>query len=148
MPKSIFFLLCVMFSFSSFGQEKVEWSYSYDSTSESITITAKIEEGWHLYSQHINENLGPVATAIEFEENKNQFKLVGKTVEPTPITEYDPNFEGDLSFFKDSVEFIQKLKVKTSGEIRGTITFMVCNEEMCLPPVDLDFNLMINKNEK
>jgi thiol:disulfide interchange protein DsbD len=137
-----------MFSFSSFGQEKVEWSYSYDSTSESITITAKIEEGWHLYSQHINENLGPVATAIEFEENKNQFKLVGKTVEPTPITEYDPNFEGDLSFFKDSVEFIQKLKVKTSGEIRGTITFMVCNEEMCLPPVDLDFNLMINKNEK
>ena len=137
-----------MLSFSSFGQEKVEWTYSYDSASETITITAEIEEGWHLYSQHINENLGPVATFIEFQENKNQFKLVGKTIEPTPITEYDPNFEGDLSFFKDSVESIQKLKIKTSGEVRGTITFMVCNEEMCLPPVDIDFNLMINKNEK
>lgn len=148
MPKSIFFLLCLMLSLSSFGQEKVEWTYSYDSESETITIAAEIEEGWHLYSQYINENLGPVATSFKFDENKTQFKLVGKTSEPEPITEYDPNFEGDLSFFKDSVEFTQKLKIKTSGEVRGTITFMVCNEEMCLPPVDIDFNLMINKNEK
>ncbi|MDG1331342.1 MAG: protein-disulfide reductase DsbD N-terminal domain-containing protein [Crocinitomicaceae bacterium] len=148
MPKSIFFLLCLLFSFSSFGQEEVAWTYSYDSDSETITITAEIEEGWHLYSQYIDENLGPVATAIQFEENKDQFKLVGKTVEPTPITEYDKNFEGELSFFKDSVKFTQKLKLKTSGEVRGTITYMICTEEMCLPPVDIDFNLMINKNEK
>lgn len=148
MPKSIFFLLCLLLSFSSFGQEKVEWTYSYDSESETITISAKIEEGWHLYSQYINENLGPVATSITFDKNKKQFKLVGKTSEPTPITEYDSNFEGDLSFFKDYVEFTQKLKIKSSGEVRGTITFMVCDETMCLPPVDIDFNLMINKNEK
>jgi hypothetical protein len=148
MPKSIFILLCLMLSFSSFGQEKVEWTYSYDSASETITIAAQIEEGWHLYSQHINEGIGPVATSFEFKENKDQYKLVGKTMEPTPITEYDPNFEGELSFFKDHVEFTQKLKLKTSGEVHGTITFMVCNEVMCLPPVDIDFNLMITKDEK
>lgn len=138
----------MMFSFSSFGQEKVEWTYSYDSETETIIISAEIEEGWHLYSQHIDESLGPIPTVFKFEEDKTFFKLIGKTLEPTPITEYDPNFEGDLSFFEGSVEFIQKLRVKASGEVRGTITFMVCNEEMCLPPVDIDFNIMINKHEK
>jgi len=148
MPKSIIFLFSLLLSLSSFGQDKVEWSYRYDSESEVIIFSAKIEEGWHLYSQHINEGLGPVATSFNFDENKKQFKVIGKTNEPTPITEYDPNFEGDLSFFKDSVEFTQKIKVKKSGEVSGTITFMVCNESMCLPPVDIDFNLMIVKDEK
>ena len=74
--------------------------------------------------------------------------MVGKTSEPTPITAYDPNFEGDLSFFENSVEFTQKLKVKKSGEVNGTITFMVCNKEMCYPPADIDFNITINKDEK
>ena len=137
-----------MLSFCSFGQEKVEWTVSYNSLSESITFTAKIAEGWHLYSQNIDETLGPVATSFQFEENKKAFKLIGKTGEPTPITKYDPNFEGDLSFFEESVQFIQKLKVKSSAEVKGSITFMVCNAEMCLPPTDFDFNLIIDKNEK
>ncbi len=137
-----------MLSFCSFGQEVVEWTVSYDSQSESISFTAKIEEGWHLYSQSIDESLGPVATSFQFEENNKNFKLIGKTMEPTPITKYDKNFEGELSYFEGSVQFIQKLKVKSSAELTGKITFMVCTEEMCLPPVDIDFNLMIDKNEK
>lgn len=147
MLKSIFFLLCITLSFSSVGQE-VEWTINYNSESGLLTFAANIDEGWHLYSQEINEGLGPVATSFKFEPNKKQFKLVGKTLEPTPITEYDPNFEGELSFFKDSVEFTQKVKVKSSGEIKGTITFMLCNDEMCIPPTDVDFNIMINTNEK
>lgn len=138
----------MMLSFCSFGQEKVEWTVSYDSQSESISFTAEIAEGWHLYSQEIDESLGPVATSFQFEKSTKEFKLVGKTMEPTPITKYDHNFEGELSYFEGSVQFIQKLKVKSSTEVHGKITFMVCNEEMCLPPTDIDFNLTINKNEK
>lgn len=148
MPKSIFFLFFLTLSFCSIGQDKVEWTINFDSETEIVTFTAQIEEGWHLYSQNINENLGPVATSIEFETNKKRFKVVGKTAEPTPITEYDENFGGDLSFFKDSVKFTQQLRIKSAGEVRGKITFMVCNETMCLPPVDIDFNLMINTDEK
>lgn len=135
-------------SFCSFGQEKVEWNVSYDSQSESISFTAEIAEGWHLYSQKIDESLGPVPTSFRFDKNTKELKLVGKTMEPSPITKYDPNFEGELSYFEGSVQFIQKLKVKSSTEVHGKITFMVCNEEMCLPPTDIDFNLTINKNEK
>lgn len=148
MPKNLFFLLSLMLSFCSIGQETVEWTVNYDSQSESITFTAKIEKGWHVYSQDIDETLGPVATSFQFEENKKAFKLIGQTMEPTPITKYDKNFEGELSYFEGSVQFTQKLKVKSSAEVNGKINFMVCNEEMCLPPTDFSFNLMINKNEK
>lgn len=148
MPKYLFFLLCATLPFCSIGQERVDWSVSYDSQSESITFTATIDEGWHLYSQDIDESLGPVATSFQLEENKKAFKPIGKTMEPTPITKYDKNFEGELSFFEGTVQFTQKLKVKSSTEVKGKITFMVCNEVMCLPPSDFDFNLKITKNEK
>ena len=147
MSKSLFFLLCLALPFCSFGQEKVDWVVSYDSEESVVTFTATLEDGWHVYSQHINEGIGPVATSFSFEPNAC-YKLIGKTSEPTPITKYDPNFEGELSFFEHSVEFSQRLKVKSTGEVRGKITYMVCNDSKCLPPTDVDFNLMINKNEK
>lgn len=147
MPKTVLFLLFIALSFSSLSQEKVDWKVDYDALTETLVFSASIDEGWHLYSQKISEEIGPVPTAFKFEKSK-QFKLIGKTAEPTPITEYDPNFDGELSYFKDSVQFTQKIKVKSTAEVKGVITFMVCTESMCLPPIDIDFNLTIDKNEK
>lgn len=145
MPKSLLFLSVLFLSFCSIGQNEVVWDVQYDAESESILFNATIEKGWHLYSQDINEGIGPVATAFTFETNKAVFKLSGSTTEPTPITEYDPNFDGELSYFKDSVQFQQKIKVKSAGEVKGFITFMVCDETKCLPPVDVEFNLTVGK---
>lgn len=147
MPKTVLLLLIVVLSFFSFGQEKVDWKVDYDPLTETIVFSASIDEGWHLYSQKISDEVGPVPTAFKFEKSK-KYKLIGKTIEPSPITEYDPNFESELSYFKESVEFSQKIKVKTTTEVKGVITFMVCTDEMCLPPTDIDFNLTITKNEK
>lgn len=144
MPKTLLFLLFIALSSSSFGQDKVAWAVNYDALTETIIFTASISEGWHLYGQEISEEIGPVPTSFKFEKNK-QFKLIGKTDEPTPITEYDPNFDGELSYFKDSVEFTQRIKIKSSVEVKGVITYMVCTEEMCLPPRDIEFNLTIDK---
>ncbi len=134
-------------SFCSFGQNEVVWDVQYDSETETILFNAQIQEGWHLYSQHINEGIGPVATSFTIEPNKSVFKLIDSITEPTPITEYDPNFDGELSYFKDSVQFKQKIKAKSAGEIKGFITFMVCDETKCLPPVDVEFNIMIGNDE-
>lgn len=148
MPKSLLFLSILLLAFCSFGQNEVVWDVQFDSESESIVFNATIEEGWHLYSQHINEGIGPVATAFTLEPNKSVFKVVGSASEPTPITEYDPNFDGELSYFKDFVQFKQKIKVKSAGEVKGFITYMVCDETKCLPPVDEEFNIKIGDEEK
>jgi hypothetical protein len=65
-------------------------------------------------------------------------------MEPKAIHEYDENFEAALDFFKTEVTFSRKVaKVKSGEVIKGYVTFMVCNEVMCLPPVDIDFSITI-----
>lgn len=144
MLKTIISLLFVFMISLSFGQEKVEWSYSFDSESSTIQVKAGIAEGWHLYSQYIENEIGPIPTSITFEENED-YVIVGKTIEPESLKEYDPNFEGDLNFFKDEVVFTQKIKLEKSTTVNGVVTFMVCNDTMCLPPTDIEFSITINK---
>lgn len=138
-------LLTLFFSFLSYWsvcQDQVNWNYAYNPVSAELEITATIANGWHLYSQHIANEIGPIPTSFEFEENR-AVKLIGQTAEPESIKEYDPNFEGELNFFKDEVTFVQKVEVESPTEIHGTVTFMVCNDVMCLPPVDEFFKIEV-----
>ena len=141
--KGILLIVSILLSVVSFGQEKITWNFSFDQESSTIRIEADIEEGWHLYSQSLENEFGPNPTKFEFVANEN-YKLVGSTIEPQPIKEYDENFEGDMSFFKDNVSFVQKVEDISASSIEGIVTYMVCNDEMCMPPVDLEFTITIN----
>ncbi|MFT6922013.1 MAG: hypothetical protein ACJA1C_001011 [Crocinitomicaceae bacterium] len=142
--KGIVLIISILLSAVAFGQEKITWSFSFDQELSAITIDADIEEGWHLYSQVLNNEFGPIPTKFEYVTNES-YKLVGGTVEPQPIKEYDENFEGDMSFFKDNVSFVQKVENTNASSIEGVVTFMVCNDEMCMPPVDLEFSITIKE---
>ncbi len=134
------FLLCSM---SLFAQDRVKWNFSYNPQTQEIQLKASISEGWHLYSQHINNTIGPVPTSFTFIENPN-VKFEGEVKEPAAIHEYDENFEAALDFFKNEVVFTRKIVKPKAGEvIKGYVTFMVCNDVMCLPPVDIDFSITI-----
>ena len=131
----------------TFGQiyDPVKWNYSVERTSEEeaeLTFTATIEKGWHLYSQYIEED-GPVPTAFDF--NKlNGAELVGTTSEPKGHTEFDPNFEITVTYFETQADFTQKVKVANAAQkIGGELTFMVCNDERCLPPEYVDFSFNV-----
>ncbi len=144
MLKSFFLFFLISLSFESYSQEKVLWSYHYDETNEELVLDAQIADGWHIYSQLINEGIGPIPTSFTYFENSD-VKLIGKTIEPESIREYDENFEGELNFFKENATFKQKMKVSTSTSVKGVITYMTCNDTMCLPPKDVEFVITINK---
>ena len=112
-----------------------------------LEMKAKIDKGWHLYSQNLPSDDGPIATEFTFKKNAN-YELIGKVKEPKALTEYDPNFDMDLNFFKESVTFIQQVKPKNPGDINivAEAYFMVCDAEKCLPPeyVDLAFKIVGN----
>lgn len=127
---------------SARAQSKIQWTYSYNETSNLLEITAVLAEGWHLYSQHVDNEIGPVPTSFAFQENP-QVKFIGKVTEPTPIQKYDENFEAMLDFFEGQVVFTQRVSIKGSTTISGSVTYMVCNETMCLPPVDEQFTIEI-----
>jgi thiol:disulfide interchange protein DsbD len=140
--KYVLLVLVMAFSGLAFAQDKVKWTVSYNDAEKQIEFRATIAGGWHLYSQFIQNDIGPVPTAFVFEEN-GRVTRVGKVTEPSPIHAYDENFEASLDFFKDEVVFVQKVAPGSRGIVSGYITYMVCNEIMCLPPVDYDFNVTI-----
>ena len=48
--------------------------------------------------------------------------------------------------YKDKVEFVQKLKLKSNikTNISGTVEYQTCDDKKCLPPKKLNFNVALN----
>ena len=143
--KLITFLLLGFSDFVGFSQEKVTWSNVYNAKTKNIEMSASIAEGWHLYSQFISNEIGPIPTSFTFTENEF-VSIAGKVSEPKAIQEYYENFEATLDFFKNEVMFTQKAVAKQTTVEEIIITYMVCNETMCLPPIDQKFTVEIKAN--
>jgi thiol:disulfide interchange protein DsbD len=128
-------------------QDPVKWTYTARKKSAQVyevVITATLPKPWHLYSQTTPKG-GPIATKIKFTPNplltlEGTTKEVGKLLD-----EYDPNFKVNVKYFGEKVEFVQtvKLKVKSKTNIGGTITYMVCDDEKCLPPATKSFSVAL-----
>ncbi len=131
----------------SFAQlSPVSWSFGVASASAEefdVTISAKIDKGWYVYSQFLDDG-GPVPTSIVFESEG--VELVGKSTEVSDHRKegYDNIFEMNLIKFGEKVDFKQKIKVPNGTKaIKGYLTFMTCNNESCLPPTDVDFEIVL-----
>ena len=122
------------------------WTYTAkkiaDKTYE-IHVTATIGSGWHLYAQDAGE--GPEPTTISFTKNP-LVKLDGATKENGKmVKEFDKNFNSVLKFYADKVDFVQVVKLKTNAAtvVKGSVTFMVCNDSKCLPPKTVPFSVKL-----
>jgi len=138
----LYILAVLSFFNTAFGQDKIHWEFKYDNSRKMLEMKAEIAEGWHLYSQHVANQIGPVPTQFTFEPVEG-INLIGVVVEPTPIQKYDENFEAMLDFFEGKVVFTQRVSTEKSGELKGKVTYMVCNDTMCLPPTDQEFIITI-----
>ncbi|WP_223653222.1 protein-disulfide reductase DsbD family protein [Hymenobacter psoromatis] len=106
-----------------------------------LTATATIAGNWHIYSQFIEDG-GPVATSFAFTPSPD-YELVGKVAEsPVPVKAFEKAFNMTIAYFPKRAVFSQKIRLKApQTTVKGTVTFMVCNDEKCLPPDDLDFSI-------
>lgn len=136
--------ICFIFSFNSFAQNVVKWSSYYSKETSELVIVANIEEKWHLYSQYISPNAGPIATKFVFSKNK-KVKIKGKPIEENVHAFYDENFGAHLAVFDEKAIFRQKTKVKQNTELKVTVTYMVCDDKRCLPPKDEIITVKIEK---
>lgn len=108
-----------------------------------VTITAKIEPGWHLYSL-TQPSGGPRATKITIDET-GPFKAEGKATQPKPKVAADPNFSlpGQPPFMTETFDgqavFTLPIKVAAdapAGAQKLTVKFyfQVCDDHQCLAP--------------
>ena len=134
------------------GQNRnlVSWSYSSKQIGDhdfELTLTARIEDKWHIYSQFIGEG-GPVPTSIKFKPSTD-YDQVGKVIEtPVPKKKFEEVFNMEVVFFEKEAVFTQKIKLKkTSATINGSVEFMLCNDNECQPPRTTDFIFNIKRTK-
>lgn len=124
--------------------DPVKWTFASTQEGEEyvISMSATVEEGWHLYSQHLESDEGPIATSFYWDPN-DKVEAVGVVEEEEYHTEYDPNFEMDLNFFEGTTTFRQKFKVVGDAipEVTGVVNYMVCDDARCLPPKDIFYKI-------
>ena len=140
---SLFALLTLLSATAAMAQNPVKWSFSTKDAGNcqvDLIMTGTIDEGWYTYSQFLESEDGPVATALTFQQQPH-FKLLGKAKEGGEIIKvHDKVFDMNLTKFKHKAVITQRVEVTDpSKPITGYITFMTCNDEMCLPPKDVDF---------
>lgn len=93
-----------------------------------LQFNATIDKDWYLYSNDFDENLGPIITEAEFIPHKS-YKLVGKLTAINPKKKYDDIWEGDVTFFKEHGQFIQKVVIlEDNPQIKGKISYQTCTE--------------------
>ncbi|EDM35429.1 thiol:disulfide interchange protein dsbD precursor [Pedobacter sp. BAL39] len=146
--KNLFLLVAGLFlSFSASSQilKPVKWSYAAKKTSKTeavLYLKATIDQGWHLYSQYMADG-GPVKTTFTFAPGKG-YAVNGKTVEPKPITKFEKTFDMNVSYFANSVVFQQKVKLTgATAVVKGTVEYMVCDDQQCLPPETIEFSIPV-----
>ncbi|MBC8053601.1 MAG: thioredoxin family protein [Sphingobacteriaceae bacterium] len=138
------------FSVSAQIENPVKWSFSsktIDDKTAEIIIRADIQTGWHVYSQFIEEG-GPVPTSFKFNPSAD-YSLLGKVSEsPKAISSFDKNFNMQIAWHEKQVVFKQLIKVNKSTSVKGVLEFMVCNDEKCLPPEEVEFTVAVTAKVK
>ena len=146
-------ILLTLFAFIAFNLhaqlEPVKWSFDVQKVNEQeydIILTADIDRGWSVYSQFSEADSGPLPTTIEIQEE--DVKIVGTAKESGRKKEsFDENFGVSLVKFSGKARFTQRVKVANdTTSVKGSVRYMTCDAESCLPPTDVDFELALNND--
>ncbi len=94
-----------------------------------IIFKAKIDKSWHVYSNDFDPELGPILIEFDFEADAS-YERVGKVRPVNAVKHYDKIWEGDVSYFENTAEMRQTIKVKSLPlHIEGTFDFQTCSDQ-------------------
>ncbi|MBL4716084.1 MAG: hypothetical protein JKX95_05565 [Bacteroidia bacterium] len=139
----------------------VKWKFATEKkTDQELELQFKvlIAKHWKVYGQDLDEG-GPIPTTFYFKPS-DKYELVGEFTpdetgyvfgvieEPEGTQFFDQIFEMQLKTFSNEAIFRQKIKVQSEEDfkIEGYLHFMCCDENMCLPPEEIEFEFFVSKN--
>lgn len=117
--------------------QPVSWTYDVSIGKENrpstLTLTAAMAQGWHLYSQFIDEG-GPIPTTFQFITNSS-YVLEGAVKETGDLARFhDETYDMMIGWYTDKVTFEQVFRpVEKAALIVVKIEYMVCNDHVCVP---------------
>jgi hypothetical protein len=110
-----------------------------------LHIVTAIDAPWHIYSQIQPKEAIAAPTEISF--TKNPLIIInGKAAEIGKKEKYEDKNLGIIQYqYSDKLEFVQKfsLKAAVKTNLRGSITYIACNDTRCLPDKTVEFDIPV-----
>lgn len=143
-PRQSLLLILLAFTFTNtFSQVLKPAKWSYAITPENATVgdvvevifDVSLEDGWYIYSNDFDPDLGPILTTIDFDSD-NSYELIGKLRAINPKKKFDEVWDGDITYFTKKGQFVQRVKIlKEEVKIKGTVDYQVCTikDGSCVP---------------
>lgn len=145
---TLLFLFTLLFSLVAMAQQNpVHFSVQQKHVSPTeveVVFTAKIDQGWHVYSTNLPAD-GPTSASLHVDKAEGLTPVGKLTPRGKELNVYDKTFEMKLRYFENSVGFVQRYKITAKTySIKGYLEYGACNDEMCLPPTQVEFNFKGN----
>ena len=147
--KKLLLILLSIISLVSYGQihNPVKWTASVKKISNQemeLIATATLDDEWHIYSQDLPKG-GHIPTLFSFKGDKRYLKK-GNTKEGNGHVVDDKMFDMRIKYFDKKAIFRQRIRLKTDEKftVKGTVEYMVCSDQSCLPPKEEDLSFTIN----
>lgn len=147
--KLLFLALLTGFILQAQMANPVSWNFvskKINDNTYQIQMIANIQNGWHLYSQVQPEDAIAIPTTFTINSNP-LIKLEGKIKELGKMEKFtDKKLGLSANQYSKKVVFMQevKLKGKIKTNFTGTVEFQTCDDEKCLPPKTVNFNIALN----
>lgn len=125
--------------------DAVSWEKKQTNTADGVvtlSFKATLKQGWHIYDVTLPDG-GPTPTHIELDGAKGVKLLEGLKPSKKPTSIFDPNFDMNLRWYTGSVTFEQKAQIEDPEHfvLSGDLVYMLCNNQTCLPPTRLPFDI-------
>jgi thiol:disulfide interchange protein DsbD len=149
--RKLWIVLLLLIGYSTaFSQilKPVKWSFSsqlIDGQTLRVTASASVDKGWHVYALSLPDN-GPIPTRFSITPS-DLYEISGNIIEkPKSKVQHDKTFGMEVGYFEGSFLLVQELKVKSSKSftVTGELEFMACNDEQCLAPETVEFQLPVS----
>lgn len=124
----------------------VNWEVTSQRTDKDhyeITFTARLQDGWELYTHQTGKG-GPMPFTVEYQDNednitaKRGFKVSGSQ----KITDADNTFQKMLTRYTGEASFVQQLTLdKRRSVISGTLYYTAERENSALAPQRVPFSI-------
>lgn len=148
MNKLSLVLISFLIGSAAFSQsDVVQWKFESKKVADKkyeVKLIATVKNPWHIYSTTTPDG-GPLPTKISFTKNPLTV-LDGKVKEVGQLeSHFEDVFDVDTKYFNNKVEFVQVVNVRGNAKtnLAGTVEFMACNDQECLPPKSVPFSIAL-----
>ncbi|MDI1255340.1 MAG: cytochrome c biogenesis protein CcdA [Flavobacterium sp.] len=147
MKKNVFILLAFLAFINVNAQiiKPVKWTSRVEKVSETefnLIFDGTIDDGWHVYSQFTPDG-GSLPMEITYKNQKDNYKLIGKTAESKTKKVFSDVFEVDEIMFEKKVVLTQKVKIIGANvtKITAGISYQVCKQSCINDVKNFDFDI-------